>query len=157
LWQARHEGVHRVEQADWDHPECEAWVQALDAAVARAPEPPVLVAHSLGCLVAVHWAARHPRPVRALLLVAVPDPSGPNFPPDARGFEALPAALPAIGPVVMMSSTTDPYSTPAFSAQCAAAWGAEHTPLGPLGHINADSGLADWPAGWEQVQRWRAQ
>ena len=157
LWQARHPAVHRVEQADWSHPVCDEWVLALDAAVARAPEPPILVAHSLGCLVAVHWAARYARPVRALLLVAVPDPLGPNFPADARGFAPLPAALPAAGPVVMMSSTDDPYSTPAFSAQCAAAWGAEHTTLGPLGHINAESGLADWPAGWDQVQRWRAQ
>lgn len=157
LWQAQHPAVHRVEQADWDHPVCEEWVLALDAAVARAPESPILVAHSLGCLVAVHWAARHARPVRALLLVAVPDPLGPNFPADALGFAPLPAALPGIGPVVMMSSTDDPYSTPEFSARCAAAWGAEHTTLGPLGHINAESGLADWPAGWAEVQRWCAQ
>ena len=157
LWQAQHEGVHRVEQSDWNHPVCSDWVQALDGAVARAPEPPVLVARSLGCLAAVHWAARHARPVRALLLVAVPDPLGPNFPADARGFAALPAALPAIGPVVMMSSTTDPYSTPAFSAQCAAAWGAQHVVLGPLGHINAESGLGDWPAGWDLVLRWCAR
>src|SRR3989344_4248880 len=66
LWQPRHAGVARVEQADWDHPDCDTWVRTLDDAVAASPQPPILVAHSLGCLVAVHWAARHPRPVQAL-------------------------------------------------------------------------------------------
>lgn len=155
LWQQRHPHVQRVEQADWAFPVCDTWVQALDAAVVAAPAEPILVAHSLGCLAAVHWAARRPRPVSALLLVAVPDPAGPAFPADARGFAHLPAALPRVGPLVMMSSSSDPYSTPAFSARCAQAWGAEHLPMGALGHINADSGLGDWPAGWAQVQRWR--
>ena len=86
LWQTRHAGVARVEQADWDHPVCDTWVRALDDAIAALPQPPILVAHSLGCLVAVHWAARHHRAVHALLLVAVPDPSGPNFPADAPGL-----------------------------------------------------------------------
>lgn len=155
LWQARHPHVQRVEQSDWDHPDCRTWVQSLDAAVARAGEPPILVAHSLGCLVAAHWAAEASRPVHALLLVAVPDPEGPAFPADAHGFAPLPRALQPVGPRVMMTSTTDPYSTPEFSARCAQAWEAEHISLGALGHINADSGLADWPAGWAQVERWR--
>ena len=156
LWQAQHAGVSRVEQADWDRPVCSAWVQALDDAVARAAEPPILVAHSLGCLVAAHWAARHARPVHALLLVAVPDPSGPEFPGAAHGFAPLPDSLPPTQPRVLMSSSSDPYSTPAFSARCAAAWHAEHVALGALGHINADSGLGAWQQGWERVQRWRA-
>ena len=31
LWQTQHTGVVRVEQADWAHPQCDAWVQAIDA------------------------------------------------------------------------------------------------------------------------------
>ncbi|OGB11848.1 MAG: hypothetical protein A3E23_07615 [Burkholderiales bacterium RIFCSPHIGHO2_12_FULL_65_48] len=160
LWQTRHAGVARVEQADWDHPDCGTWVRTLDDAIAASPQPPILVAHSLGCLVAVHWAARHHRPVQALLLVAVPDPGGPNFPADAKGFAPLPAVLPAQPDLprrVLMSSTSDPYSTPGFSAQCASAWNAEHVVLGARGHLNADSGLGDWPQGWELVARWRGE
>lgn len=56
-----------------------------------------------------------------------------------------------------MSSTSDPYSTPNFSAQCASAWNAEHVVLGARGHLNADSGLGDWPQGWELVARWRGE
>ncbi|MES2927401.1 MAG: alpha/beta hydrolase [Pseudomonadota bacterium] len=160
LWQTRHAGVARVEQADWDHPDCDTWVRTLDDAIDASPQPPILVAHSLGCLVAVHWAARHHRPVHALLLVAVPDPGGPNFPADAKGFAPLPAVLPAQPDLprrVLMSSTSDPYSTPNFSAQCASAWNAEHVVLGERGHLNADSGLGDWPQGWELVARWRGE
>lgn len=160
LWQTRHAGVLRVEQADWDHPVCDAWVRALDDTVLALSQPPILVAHSLGCLVAVHWAARHQRPVHALLLVAVPDPEGPNFPADALGFAPLPPALPASPTLprrVLVSSTTDPYSTPGFSAQCASAWNAEHVVLGARGHLNAESGLGDWAEGWEQVVRWHGE
>ena len=157
LWQTRHAGVARVQQADWDLPDCDTWVRTLDDTIAASPQPPILVAHSLGCLVAVHWAARHHRPVHALLLVAVPDPDGPNFPADATGFAPLPPTLPVLPRRVLMSSTSDPYSTPAFSAQRAHAWSAEHVVLGALGHVNADSGLGDWPQGWEQVVRWRSE
>lgn len=160
LWQNRYPGVARVAQEDWDHPDCDTWVRTLDEAIAALPQPPILVAHSLGCLVAVHWAARYHRPVHALLLVAVPDPEGPSFPVEARGFAPLPRTLPTPPTPsrrVLMSSTTDPYSNPGFSAQCASAWNAEHRVLGDRGHLSADSGLDDWPQGWEQVARWRAE
>ncbi|MBW8461950.1 alpha/beta hydrolase, partial [Acidovorax sp.] len=58
---------------------------------------------------------------------------------------------------VLMSSTTDPYSTPDFSAQCASAWNAKPVVLGARGHLNADSGLGDWPEGWALVERWRSE
>lgn len=159
LWQTQHACVARVEQADWAYPVCTDWVQALDEAIAQAPQPPVVVAHSLGCLVAAHWASRAHRPLHALLLVAVPDPEGPNFPADARGFAPVPTTLAPHGlparRATLLSSTNDPYSNPAFAARCATLWAAEHRDVGPLGHINTDSGLGDWPEGWALVQRWR--
>src|SRR3990167_6879857 len=98
--------------------------------------------------------------VMGLLLVGVPGRGGPNFPADAKGFAPLPSVLPAQPDLprrVLMSSTSDPYSTPGFSAQCASAWNAEHVVLGARGHLNADSGLGDWPQGWELVARWRGE
>ena len=75
FWQAKHSDVGRVIQRDWDHPVCNEWVAALDKAVVRAAAPPILVAHSLGCLTVAHWAARADRSCYAVLLAAVPDPS----------------------------------------------------------------------------------
>jgi serine hydrolase len=155
-WEALHAGVTRVQQRDWDHPVCDEWVAALDDAVRRAAQPPIVVAHSLGCLVAARWAASSPLPVHALLLVAVPDPAGPEFPREALGFERLPATLPGRR-VRMISSADDPYASPAYSAERAAAWSAEHLGLGERGHLNAASGLGDWAQAWAWVEAWRAE
>ncbi len=154
LWEAAHPGVARVQQRDWDHPVCEEWVEVLDRAVANAARPPIVVAHSLGCLVAAQWCSQSRRQVRGVLLVAVPDPAGPNFPLDARGFEVVPDHLGG-RPATMVSSENDPYSSPGYARRVAHAWGVEHIALGPQGHLNADSGLGAWPEGWALVERWR--
>ena len=57
LWADRIPGAIRVQQADWAKPHKEAWVDALEQAIAAAPHPVVLVAHSLGCITAVHVQA----------------------------------------------------------------------------------------------------
>jgi predicted alpha/beta hydrolase family esterase len=97
LWQAKYPAVTRVMQRDWDRPVCEDWLEVLDQEVARATEPPILVAHSLGCLAVAHWAAQSNRRCFAALLVAVPDPSGPSFPSAATGFAPLPRPCADVG------------------------------------------------------------
>jgi uncharacterized protein len=153
-WQAQHSGLVRVMQRDWDHPVCDEWVETLDQAVERAVAPPILVAHSLGCLTVAHWAARSARPCFAVLLVAVPDPSGPAFPKEAVGFSLVPLAL-CDHRVTVISSDDDPYATTMYTEQLVAGWGAEHLRLSQRGHINAASGLGDWTDGWAMVNRWR--
>jgi hypothetical protein len=49
LWESALDG-QRVELRDWSDPRPERWIEALDAAIARLARPPVLIAHSLGCL-----------------------------------------------------------------------------------------------------------
>src|ERR1700741_4037488 len=93
LWERQYPAVRRIEQRDWERPVAAQWIAAIDAAVRAQPAPPVLVAHSLGCLAAAMWAAASDAPLRALLLVALPDPAGPQFPVAASGFESLPYAL----------------------------------------------------------------
>ena len=153
-WQAKYPDVSRVMQRDWDHPVREEWVGVLDEAVGRARVPPILVAHSLGCLAVAHWAAQSARPFFSALLVAVPDPSAPAFPSAARGFTPLPGSLSARR-LTMVSSTDDPYATTSYTNERVTTWGAEHICLGQRGHINAASGLGDWPSGWALVDRWR--
>jgi hypothetical protein len=154
-WELRHEGVVRVVQRDWDYPMCDEWVEALDAAVGKASEPPILVAHSLGCLAAARWAAQSPRSVHAMLLVAVPDPSGPAFPKQAIGFHLVPHDL-GRRHVTVVGSTDDPYSSREYLQRLVRHWNAEYLDLGPKGHINAASGLGEWPEGWALVERLRS-
>lgn len=153
-WEALHAGVARVEQRDWNHPDCDEWAATLEQAVRRAAQAPIIVAHSLGCLATARWASQSSAPLHAALLVAVPDPQGPSFPVQARGFMPLPPALPGRR-ITMLASANDPYSDPGYTRTRATAWGAELVELGALGHLNAASGLGDWPEAWARVARWR--
>ena len=154
IWQERHRNVARVIQRDWDHPACDEWVHALDHAIEHAGEPPILVAHSLGCVAVAHWAARSDRAVHSMLLVAVPDPSGPAFPAEATGFAPAPRTLRGKR-ATLVSSTDDPYANASYTARCVADWNATHVCLGAAGHINADSELGEWTQGWAIVSAWR--
>jgi predicted alpha/beta hydrolase family esterase len=153
-WQASHAGVTRIAPSSWDAPECGDWVAAIDSAVRAAGPDTLLVAHSLGCLAVAHWAARHGAAagdaspaVAGALLVAVPDPHGPAFPAEARGFAPLPQQRFGF-PSLIVASDDDPYGRMAYAERCAAAWGSGLHRIGAYGHINAASGLGDWPEGW---------
>lgn len=136
----------------WDAPELEAWLVALDAEVRRCARPPVIAAHSLGCLLVAHHVARGGR-LGGALLVAPPDPAAPTFPSAIVGFAEVPRV--ALARTILAASEDDPYASLAFSRRCAADWGSELVELGPLGHVNADSGLGDWPVGRALLDRLR--
>lgn len=144
-WEASEPAFRRVQMPRWDRPELEGWLAALSLAIDAAGAPPVIVAHSLGCLAFAHHAARGGR-ARAALLVALPDPDGPCYPTAAHGFAPLPLVrLPLRTRVV--ASQNDPFGGMAFARRCARAWGSELVDVGPAGHINADSNLGEWSAG----------
>src|SRR3954451_9463058 len=86
LWQRRHPQWQRVNLGNWDNPDCEDWVRALDVAVEACLSPPLLLAHSLGCLLVAHWAHRSVLVPEGAFLVAVPDPLSHGYPTKARGF-----------------------------------------------------------------------
>jgi predicted alpha/beta hydrolase family esterase len=50
-------------------------------------------------------------------------------------------------PTIVVASTNDPMVVEPRSRVFAEAWGAEYRVIGAKGHINADSGLGDWPEG----------
>ena len=152
-WQQANPGFERVQQRDWDNPACEEWVAALDAAVNRTDSAQVvLVAHSLACLVVAHWAAKPHAPIKAAMLVAVPDPGGPNFPKEATGFSVTPRQKFSF-PSMVVASTDDPYGTFAYTSGLARVWGSELVNVGNCGHINSSSGLGAWDKGYELLVR----
>ncbi|OYU86016.1 MAG: hypothetical protein CFE45_25185 [Burkholderiales bacterium PBB5] len=93
-----------------------------------------------------HWAATTRQQVKGALLVSVPDPEGSNFPKDATHFGGVPLRPMAFATTVV-SSDDDPYGSREHMVRCASAWGSRLVPVSGLGHINAQSGLGNWPAG----------
>ena len=146
LWQQANPDFVRVQQNNWDYPRLDEWVHRLDMLRAKDPRPALLVAHSFGCLTAACSAARNPDGVASLLLVA------PAHPDRFGVAAALPKGeLPA--PSLLVSSANDPWMPAVTAAQYAARWGSELVEGGLLGHINADSGLGEWPDGQRLLRR----
>jgi predicted alpha/beta hydrolase family esterase len=148
LWQREWgEEASRIAPSSWDEPDLADWCRALDEAVhPHRDSGIVLVAHSLGTLAAAVWLQQDRQGVRGALLVAPPDPDGPNFPATAAGFAKLPGSRLRV-PSLVISSENDPYGTPEAARGMAAAWGAGQVSVGELGHVNAESGLGAWERG----------
>ncbi|MES2385187.1 MAG: alpha/beta fold hydrolase [Pseudomonadota bacterium] len=145
LWQTTH-GYQRVEQHDWMQPLRGDWIARLEEVVLDSDEAVVLVAHSLGCILTAAWAAhsRNTHRVKAALLVAPPDVDREEVRQLLTSWAPVPMkTLPF--PSVLLASSRDPYCRPDRAREFAAAWGSDFAEVGPLGHLNADSGLGDWP------------
>lgn len=146
LWQQQDAAMVRVPFAEWDHPVCGDWVETIERSVRAMGPSVVIVAHSLGCLALAHWAAGSATPIAGAMLVCVPDPAGPIFPAEASGFAPVPRR--AFGfPSLVVASEDDPYAGDSHTRDCVQAWGSRLVTVGRKGHINAGSGLGDWPEG----------
>jgi predicted alpha/beta hydrolase family esterase len=113
----------------------------------------VLVAHSLGCILTAAWAevSRSTGRVQGALLVAPGDPERDEL----RGL--LPSWAPIVRQRLPFSSTlvgsrNDPYCTFEKAQSLANSWGSRFVDHGERGHINAESGLGDWPEGRALLQ-----
>jgi predicted alpha/beta hydrolase family esterase len=149
LWHEAH-GGQWVDHADWVAPQAADWLRDLDQAVRPLHQPLVLVAHSLGALLAAQWLANG-GVAAAAYLVAPPDANDWTFPENIKGFEkAASLALPC--PSRVVASRDDPYSFYKAAEAAALAWGSGLWDMGERGHINAESGLGDWQEGWEDLQ-----
>ncbi len=177
LWEAQF-GYERVMQHDWMRPLRGDWItrledhlllkqelpahvsiglnakNALNNAAEMASQQVILVAHSLGCHLVAAWAAlsKNTHLVKGALLVAPPDALREDFPPEMKSWR--PPVLQKLPfPSICVISSNDPFSALQPGRDTAAAWGSQCVELGNKGHINAESGLADW----QQGQAWVAQ
>jgi len=160
-WQSRWERKHgytRVEQHDWMRPLRGDWIARLEDVLLgcdfEQDGPAVLVAHSLGCLHVAAWAthSRNTHRVKAALLVA----------PSDVEREDLRTLLPSWSPVELNllpfraqvhASSNDPFCALERARQFALAWGADVVDAGARGHLNADSGLGEWPQAHEHLRQ----
>jgi predicted alpha/beta hydrolase family esterase len=148
IWQAEWGlSATRIAPSSWDEPGLDDWCRAIDRAVDEARSGDVvLVAHSLGCLAAISWAARRLPTIRGVFLVAPPDPDGPNFPAVATTFTAVDPAPLAV-PGLIVSSENDPYCSTDVGVRMADAWQLDRVGAGLVGHVNSASRLGRWDFG----------
>lgn len=146
-WEMKNQSFIRIQQRDWENPVCKEWLEVLENTLSELNSDVVLVAHSLSCLLVPHWAEASKLKIGAALLVAPPDPDGPNFPKQALGFSPLPL-MPLPFPSIVVASEDDPYASLNFAKSSAKAWGSEFINIGSAGHINSSSGLGEWDEGF---------
>ena len=143
-WQRLFPAFERVQQDDWEVPDLPRWSARVDEVRRRDSRPTLVVAHSFGCLARVHSLARDPSGIAGVLMVAPADPDKFNVATLLPQHE-----LPV--PTIMVGSTNDPWMAAPRAEQWARRWGSRFINGGPLGHINAESGLGDWPEGLETL------
>lgn len=145
LWQQAL-GATRFHPASWDRPDRADWLAALRLAVDACAAPPVVVAHSLGCHATADLLHAAPGSIAGALLVAPPDLHAPDLPEEVRGFR--PGRREPLGVrAVLVGGRDDPYASTAAFTALAGDWRVPFVDAGAIGHVNADSGIGDWPAG----------
>jgi len=142
--------VRTVEPMGREDLDCARRVAAIEREANAIKGPLLLVAHSGGVLMVVHWARQTQRVVHVALLATPPD------------FErAMPAEYPTIEEVraggwlpvprdrlpfssIVAASRNDPLGRFARVAELARDWGSKLVDLGRVGHLNPASGYGDW-------------
>lgn len=151
LWEHKH-GYLRVQQHDWMRPLRGDWITRLEDVLLAQDGPCVLVAHSLGCQLVAAWAqvSRNAHKVQAALLVAPGDVEREEIRSQLASW--VPVVLqPLPFKSVLLACHDDPYCSFVRAQAFAQSWGAEFVDYGQRGHINADSGLGDWPDGHQRL------
>ncbi len=156
-WQTYFEqsGDHffRVEQQEWDAPDCDDWVANIDQKVLEFdPASVVLVGHSLGCTAIAQWAKKYKRAIKGAFLVAPSDIETPAYTFPSTGFSPIPLdQLPFKS--IVVTSANDIWVSPERAAFFATHWGSAFINIGNAGHINADSGHTNWDEGLALLKR----
>jgi predicted alpha/beta hydrolase family esterase len=137
---------------------CAAWVAELERTLAAIDGPVVLVAHSAGVMITVHWAKHHRRPIKGALFAAPPDFESPlpeGYPTQQvlrdNGWLPTPRA-PLAFPSIVAASTNDPLARYERVAELAAAWGSRCVDVGAVGHLNPAAGYGEWPRALEFIR-----
>ena len=150
--------VVSVPPLETDKLSCAARVAAVQQAIEIIEGPLIVVAHSAGVIMMVHWAQKHTRKLEGVLLAAPPDFESPlpaGYPtPDAlqaNGWLPVPRhALPVRS--VVAARTNDPLATLDRVTQMASDWGSELVNVGAVGHINPASGFGEWLLAEQLIQ-----
>ena len=154
--------VRTVPPLQQDKLDCSARVAALELAVQAIEGPVLLVAHSAGVMMVVHWAltsrARAATIKGALLAapadVETPFPAGYPTRETLREHGWLPIPRQALPfPSLVAASRNDPLCAFTRAQAMAHRWGSAFEDLGPVGHLNPASGFGPWPQALDLIAR----
>ncbi len=157
LLEARLPKVACVPRRADDKLSCVRWVEAIELSLARIEGPVILVAHSGGVMMVVHWALKYRRPIHGALLATPADlesslPAG--YPTAAQleqnGWLPIPRQ-PLPFPSIVAASTNDPLARYDRVVELAAVWGSRLVNLGDVGHLNPAAGYGPWPRAEELI------
>jgi predicted alpha/beta hydrolase family esterase len=137
----------------------DARVEALERELSKIEGPVILVAHSAGVMITVHWAQKYKRPIHGAVLAAPADLESPmpaGYPtPDAiheNGWLPLPRT-PLPFRSIVAASTNDPLASFERVSQLAEHWGSELVNVGAVGHINPAAGFGEWAQAEELIHK----
>jgi predicted alpha/beta hydrolase family esterase len=137
---------------------CAVRIGRLDKALSEIEGPVILVAHSAGALMVVHWASRFSRPIKGALLATPADietPLPPGYPTheelDANGWLPIPRG-PLPFPCIVAASRNDPLASADRISGLARDWDAHVVDAGEVGHLNPAAGFGPWPQALELIQ-----
>jgi predicted alpha/beta hydrolase family esterase len=138
---------------DPDLPQLHAWLEALQGEMDAFPHAPVVLCHSLACILWLHHAGGGGKPASRVLFAAPPSQSGvpdvlASFFPVPLDRDALAASAPE--GVRIVCSDDDPYCPEGAVDLYARPLGVPADVLSGRGHLNPEAGLGPWPA----VEEW---
>lgn len=147
------EGATLVDQSDWANPQSARWQHRLEQAVIAHPGA-ILVAHSLGTMLAARLAQSSVAPLVGGALLVAPADIERTSALHARTYEfgCIPTdSLPF--PALVVASRDDIYMDLNKATALAKSWGAPLVDIGYVGHINVASGFGRWTAGYDYVRQ----
>ncbi len=153
LWERKYPEFIRVNQQEWDAPQCQDWIDTVDRKInEHNPENEILVGHSLGCATAIIWAQKFRTKIKGALLVAPSDTEAETYTFPAKGFAPIPLEkLPF--PSIVVASTNDYYVKLERARQFATTWGSELVEIKDAGHINVATGYGNWEEGLRLLKK----
>ena len=147
-WLKKYPKATKLIQDNWTEPQLEDWLNKLNESILKLDQPTILVAHSLGVSLVLHWLSKNTNSnIIGALLVAPADVDSPDHTPEEIwNFAPIPTAKLKF-PSIVVTSENDPYITPERAKYLAEIWGSDFVNIGQKGHINTESNLEYWEEG----------
>lgn len=142
-----------VEQTDWSNPQAGRWQHQLEQAVIANPGA-IVVAHSLGAMLAARLATSSVAPLVGGALLVAPADIERTSTLHARNYEfgRIPTD-PLPFPALVVTSRDDVYMRLDKAVLLARDWQAPLIDMGHAGHINVASGFGRWSKGYELARQ----